>query len=163
MIGTLDATGPDAPHRPGKDQHKHEEECARYLEPESAADPAKGPEKAADAARQASAGLPGSASRRALFCSLVRLGSVQRLSSGISHSVCSIGIRGSGGDALAGYASGNPQASTQKAPYALRSHFVMMVAAPVAEPLFLFFCNSLLLWNGNGSKVEKSEAATRAS
>jgi hypothetical protein len=52
---------------------------------------------------------------------------------------------GAGGNALAGDPAGNPEPGTQDAPYALRFHFVMMVAAPLAEPLFSAFFNSRLL------------------
>jgi hypothetical protein len=130
---------PDAPHSSGKDQHKEEEEDACNLQPENAAHPAKGAQKAAHASRQASAGLSGGASRSPFVCSLVRSGLVKRLSGGWSCSGLRSGIPGCGGHALAGHSPGDPQPDAQGAPYALRSHFVMMVAAPLAEPLFSAF------------------------
>jgi hypothetical protein len=51
----------------------------------------------------------------------------------------------SGSHALTGYATGDPQPDAEKAPYAVGSHFVMMVSAGPGEPLFLIFLNSLLL------------------
>jgi hypothetical protein len=40
-----------------------------------------------------------------------------------------------GGHALPGDAPGNPKPNAKRPPDGLRSHFVMMVAAPVGDPL----------------------------
>jgi len=140
VIGTVCATSPDTPHRPCEEQHKEKEEGSRHLQPESAAHPAERAQEASRAAREALAGLPGGASRCALVCSLVCSGLVQPYLSGLRSRPLRFG-----GDALTGYASGDPQPDAEKAPYAVGSHFVMMVAAVPREPFFLTFLNSLLL------------------
>jgi len=136
--------GPFEPHPPRKYHNKQEEEGACHLEPQNAAHPAKGPQKTAHAPRHAS----GCASRS----TSVRLGATGRGCSGLP----------AGGYPLAGHPPRNPQPDSQDAADAFSSHFVMMVAAPLAWPLFQALCISQLLRNADRSKVKKSQAAPRA-
>jgi hypothetical protein len=112
----------DTPKRWRKDDYGQKEEDAGDLEPEDSADAAKGAEKAADAAGDASAG-PGS-----------RL--PDRLNggpgaSGVMRSGCGClrGLR----QALPDHAAGDAQSRAKKPANRLRSHSVMMVAATLTK------------------------------
>ena len=129
MAGTVGVTFPVEPHGPCKDEHKQEEEGARYLQPENAAHPLKRPQKATDTACY----TPCRPSSRAAVCSPGGSGSVQSLRGRCCRIGTCFGSLAAGRDPLARHPPGNPEPDSQRTPDTLRSHFVMMVAAAVPE------------------------------
>jgi hypothetical protein len=119
VIGAVSPTGSHAPQVWGKHNDRQKEEDAGNFEPQNAADPAKGAQKAAHAAGDSSLpglarGLPDSFSSMLLGVACGRLG-LERLRGG--------GLRGSR-QPLARHLAGNAQSRTENAAYSLRSHTI---------------------------------------
>lgn len=99
----------------GRAHHsKNKEECARYLQPQYGAQPAKGTQEPAYSSRYALSHLSCGSSRRVLGLPGM---------SGCA-SLHGSGARGPAGQPFAGYPPCNPQSDTQSAPNTLRSHSV---------------------------------------
>jgi hypothetical protein len=128
MVGPVSPASPGTPERRGKDHDRQEEEDAGHLQPQDGADPAKGTQKTAHAAHNS----PCRPTCLLPIC-LIRNDSAY---SGIVDSGRWFRSPSSAGDLLAGHPSGDPQSDSEGAPDALRFHFVMMVAVPLAELLF---------------------------
>lgn len=122
MIGTVEATGPDAPKGWSKHDHGQKKEDAHDFKPDNAAYAAEGAQKAAYAAGHAPCSLTGSPAMG---------GSRGNWAGGHTGS----GLRVSG-CALADDAPRDAQADAQSAADGVRFHSAMMVAAPLAEPVF---------------------------
>ena len=130
VIGAVRPTGSHAPERGSEDNDWQEEENAGHLQPEDAANP---PERAAESRRRR-ARLPGwSALQRGRLLSW-RLRLRPSVRSRRRRSGSCFGSPAARRHPLASDPPGNPQPDSQRPPDALRSHFVMMVAAMITEP-----------------------------
>lgn len=173
MIGTVRPAQAGFPDCGTENDYRQEEKHANDFQPDNAAHAAKWPQEASNAAGDAPGSLAGNLARSAALSGPGS--SIDNLLAG--GRLAGSGL-GAGGDALAGDASGDTEPDAQSAPDGLWFHpdFDGNSAAsspalrwPVALlsgglwPCFPEIAATWrLLWSGIGSKVEESQAATRA-
>lgn len=154
MVGTLEPTGPYTPEGGSKDDDRQEEENAGDFKPEDAAYAAEGAQETAYAACDAAGSLASHLTCRAVLYSCGCGG----LWSGLASRSL-----GAGRYLLAGDAPGDTQADSESATDGVGFHTVYDGSSAACRDAFSqYAAASELPLNGDGSKVDKSHAATGA-